>query len=133
MPGMLPLAPLTLSTMSMLDVNLLAKQLLPPNWRVFKWSYVLALLAPLKSINSEFEQFKSDTLMRVNLTAQTIVVEHHIRNITGLTYGVFINQTLIINQFVVNVPIGSIGHQNEIKIFLNKVIPAGRNYTLIFY
>lgn len=119
--------------MYFLDTVIFAKQMIPPNWRDYRLSFLIVLLTPFKSILNDFENFRTEAKSRVNLTAQTIVIEHHIKEITGLNYGVFINQTTIVNQFKVNVPIGSISFKNEIELFLKKIIPAGRNYELIFY
>ena len=107
--------------------------MLPPNWRGAKLSFAIALLAPLFNLLEDFQQFRTSAELRVNLSAQTIVIEHHIRAITGLNYGVYITQTSIVNQFKVNVPIGSINYRHEIALFLNKIIPAGKDYEILFY
>lgn len=116
-----------------LDTIIFAKQMLPPNWRDARLTFTIVLLGPFKSILIDFANFRNRTKLNVNLSAQTIVVEHHIKQITGLTYGIFITQTTVVNEFKVNVPAAAVEHKNSIMIFLKKTIPAGKKYELIFY
>jgi hypothetical protein len=116
-----------------LDTIIFAKQMLPPNWRDARLTFAIVLLAPFKSILLDFAGFRSRAKLNVNLTAQTIVIEHYIKQMTHLNYGVYISQTTVVNEFKVNVPITGILYKNEIQIFLKKIIPAGRKYELIFY
>ena len=119
--------------MFFLDTTILAKQLLPPNWRDARFLFIITLLAPFKRVMNDFTVFRKQTRLESNLSAQTIVVEYKIKQLTGLNYGVFISQTNTVNEFRVNIPVSAIGQKAKISFFLKKTIPAGRKYDLIFY
>ncbi len=125
--------------MYFLDLYRVILQIFPPNWRFKedgtdspKVDFLHVILTPFKHLLNDFEIFRNESELNINLTAQVMVVENHIRNITGESYGVYVADTAI-NQFSVNVPATSTNKENEIRQFLNKVIPLGRNYTINFY
>ncbi len=133
--------------MYFVDINILIKQILPPSWRYVKvpdgdggfedketgkFFFIKAILKPFDSLLSEFKDFRKSTKSKINLTPQVMVMEHHIKNITSLDYGVYISDVAI-GHFKVNVPDTAIAHENEILIFLNNITPIGRRYELNFY
>lgn len=126
--------------MYFLDINILIKQILPPNWRrnqlndnSGKVEFLNSISEPFKQLLNDFQIFRKDAKSRINLTAQPVVIENHIRTITGLSYGVFVSDTGQTNYFSVNVPISAQGFENDIKQFLGRVTPIGRKHTLNFY
>lgn len=130
--------------MFFLDFHILILQILPPSWRFYysdgnppvisgKVLFLRAVLAPFKHLLNELNLFRSQSKTKINLTAQTIVIVNHVRSITGLLYGVYIVDLQQANQFELNLPISAQNKEYEIRQFLNKVLPAGRLYTLNFY
>lgn len=126
--------------MYFLDIKVLIKQILPPNWRrnqlnenSGKVEFLNSISEPFKQLLNDFQIFRKDAKSRINLTAQPVVIENHIRTITGLSYGVFVSDTGQTNYFSVNVPISAQGFENDIKQFLARVTPIGRKHTLNFY
>ncbi len=133
--------------MYFLDLNILAKQLLPPNWRVIKetdgisaaekdsgeFNYLKSVLIPFKLLLDDFHAFRKQVVKNINLTSQTIIIEDHIKKITGISYGIFIQDGNQINYFKVNVPLLGQSKEKEIIQFLRKIVPAGRKYELLFY
>ncbi len=134
-------------TMYFLDLNILALQLLPPSWRVIKqtvgsttlerdsgqMNYLKALLKPVKLLLQDFNAFRKAAKSKVNLSAQTMAIEHHIEQLTGIRYGIFLLDDPAPNHFSVNVPVAGQTKEKEITQFLQKIVPAGRKYQLIFY
>ena len=133
--------------MYFLDLNILAKQLLPPSWRVIRetvgavttekdsgqMSFLKVALKPFKVLLLDFNTFRQEAKSKVNLSAQTMVIEHHIEQLTSIRYGVFVSDEDAPNRFSVNVPTNGQTKEQEIRQFLRKVVPAGRSYQLIFY
>ncbi len=135
------------STMYFFDLNILALQLLPPSWRVIKetvgtitternsgqMNYLKAVLKPFKLLLQDFHTFREQAKSKVNLSAQVVVIEHHIEQLTGIRYGIFVSDEAALNHFSVNVPVAGQTKEKEIIQFLQKVVPAGRKHQLIFY
>ena len=119
--------------MYFLNVNILASQLLPPHWRDARLMYMKAILKPFAVIIQDFTSFRTASKSAINLTPQTMIIEHHLKKITGISYGIFIADTSLPNHFKIHIPSGEQNHLNEITVFLKKIIPAGRKYELIFY
>ena len=133
--------------MFFLDFNMLILQILPPHWRHVrqntgtsidliysaKFLFLKTVATPFKFILNALIEFRISSYKKVNLTAQSIVIENHVRGITGLLYGVYIVDSITPGHFELNVPVGSMNHQNEITQFLQKVVPAGRIYSINFY
>ncbi len=133
--------------MYFLDIEILIKQLLPPSWRMIKetvgtvtierdsgqMNYLKATLKPFKLLLQDFHAFRKQAKSKVNLSAQVVVIEHHIEQLTGIRYGIFVSNEAAPNHFSVNVPIAGQTKEKEIIQFLQKVVPAGRKHQLIFY
>ncbi len=66
-------------------------------------------------------------------SAQTIVIERHIEQLTGIRYGIFVSDEAAPNLFSINVPVAGQTKEKEITQFLQKIVPAGRKHQLIFY
>ena len=116
------------------DIDILILQILPRNWRIApKIAILKAILKPFKELLNDIDTFRTDAISRVNLSAQTIVIEHHLKKITGEKYGVYVSDELPALNFSVNVPNNANGFQAEIESFLKQVTPIGRVYTLNFY
>ncbi len=126
-----------------LNLDILIKQLLPPNWRSSvvggfvvdsgKVNYLKSILTPFKLLLNDIKEFRLSTQTKINLTAEVIVVENHLKNLSGVQLGVYLSDSVQSNIFVVNIPVAGQPNENEIKSFLSKIIPAGRKYTLNFY
>ncbi len=129
------------------DIDIFIKQLLPPHWRYVKtpdgeggfedkeqgkFYFLKAVMSPIKSLLNDFKLFRASSKAKVNLNAQVMVIEHHVKTITGAIYGVYVTDHLD-NQFKVNVPVAHIAHSDAINSFLKKVTPLGRKYTINFY
>ncbi len=133
--------------MYFLDLTILARQLLPPSWRNIKttigtittekdsgqMNYLKTLLLPFKILLNDFHAFRKQVVKNINLTAQTLVIENHIKEITGISYGIFIQDGNQVNHFTVNVPLSVQAKEKDILQFLRNIVPAGRNYELLFY
>ncbi len=133
--------------MYFLDLNILAKQLLPPNWRINRtqistaiikrdsgyFNYLQAILKPFEAILNDFKAFGKEIKTNVNLSAQTIVVENHIEELTGIRIGISVSDGSESSSFSINIPIAGQSHQREIIQFLQKIVPMGRKCELIFY
>lgn len=132
--------------MFFLDFHILLLQIMPPHWRfkrfnngsfiqlnpTGKFLFLKSVTEPFKYILNQIQSFRFESRTKINLTGQTIVVENHIREITGEIYGVYIADGQV-NQFELYVPSSASSFEPEIIQFLNKVIPAGRIYTINFY
>lgn len=133
--------------MYFLDLKVLALQLLPPCWRTSKQTvgstttekhsgqvnYLKAVLAPFKLLLQDFNAFIKGAKSKVNLSAQVVVIEYHIEQLTGIRYGIFVSDGAVPNHFSVNLPIAAQTKEKQITQFLQKTVPAGRNYQLIYY
>ena len=94
--------------------------------------FLKAILKPFKLLLNDVNEFRIKTKRDINLSPQTIVIENHIRNLTGLIYGISISDG-VVNNFVINIPISGQTEETKITAFLNKIVPVGRNYSLNFY
>ena len=133
--------------MYFLDLNILALQLLPPCWRTSKQTagntttekhsgqlnYLKAVLAPFALLLEDFNAFRKGAKSKVNLSAQTMVIEHHIEQLTEMSYDIFVTDGTVPNHFSVNLPIVAQTKEKQIIQFLQKTVPAGRNYQIIYY
>ncbi len=129
--------------MYFLNLDILVKQLFPPNWRTSmvggslidsgKVNYLKSILAPFKLLLNDIIDFYQTTQTKINLTAEVIVVENHLKTLSGVQLGVYLSDSAQPNIFFVNIPVIGQINENKIKSFLNKVVPAGRIYTLNFY
>ena len=133
--------------MYFLDLDILIKQLLPPWWRIIRKQtptgiietdsgetyFLKSVVAPFKLILQDFYQFQNLTKQNINLSGQTMVIEHHIEQLTGIRYGIFILDEPQVNHFSVNVPVSGQSKEKQINQFLQKIVPIGRRYQLKFY
>ncbi len=120
--------------MYFLDLTVLSKQLLPPHWRsVEKVAFFTAILTPFAWVLNSFKMVRKETKNKLNLSSQVMVIEQHVRNITNLPYGIEVIDSTRPGTFLVRIPVAGMTHEENVKIFLNKTIPSGRNYRLVFY
>jgi hypothetical protein len=129
--------------MYFLNIVTYIKQILPPNWRISmqlgiltdsgKFKILKVLLTPFNLLINDFNAYRYNALSEINLSAQTYVIEHYLMKITNINYGIYLSDTTSPNVFKVNIPISVISHRYEISSFLNKIIPAGRKYTINYY
>lgn len=119
--------------MYFLDINILAKQLLPPTWRTSKkLQFFTTVLIPFNHILSDFKIFRKETKSRVNLSSQVIIIEEHVKNITGIKSGVDIIDGEQKNEFILKLPAAGMLYEKKIRLFLKKKVPTGITYELIF-
>lgn len=129
------------------SIDVFIRQFMLPHWRDVKVSdgeggyidkpsgkfyFIRSITFPFRSLLNEFKVFRQETNAKINLNAQVMVIEHHIKQITGAVYGVYVTDHLD-NQFKVNIPELYVEHKDEIQSFLKKVTPLGRKYSLNFY
>ncbi len=127
--------------MFFLNPDILIKQIIPPNWRYVpnsvnesgKYLFLKSISKPFNWILNSLIEFRSNTKTKINLTAEVIILENKLKEITGLTYGIYISDTITANIFEVHIPISAQIYRIEIQEFLNKVIPTGRIYSIIYY
>jgi len=133
--------------MYFLNLDILIKQLLPPNWRYVRTSnnnnvfvydsgktkFLKALLKPFKLLLNDFHFFRTNIKTKINLTAETIIVENHLKIITGISYGISLPDGILSGQFSVLIPAIVSNKEPEIKSFLEQIVPAGCKYQIIFY
>lgn len=116
---------------------------MPPNWR-FKtlastftesgqFLFLKSVTIPFNRLLYEFLFFNTETTSKINLTAETGIVEAHLSRITGVVYGVFILDEPATNNFEVSIPNSAIGHKREVTQFMNEITPIGRKFTIIYY
>ena len=126
-----------------ISIDSLIKQIMPPNWRHKKnistlaesgqYKFLKTVCKPFKSILNDFKLFRKETELKINLSPETIVIENHLMEITGVRTGIFLIEVAADNNFSVNIPLAGQPKENEVKQFLNRIVPIGRKFTLIFY
>ena len=120
--------------MYFLNLDILVLQLFPVHWRRVKGkvAFLKVILRPFKQLLNDFNFFRKSQKTNINLSAQVIVIENYIEMILKIRYGVFIRETTP-GRFLLNVPeVGRI-KEKQIKQFLNKILPLGRSYQIVYY
>ena len=120
--------------MYFLNLDILILQLFPVHWRnvTGKVAFLKVVLTPFKQLLNDFNLFRKSQKTDINLSAQVIVIENYIETVLGVRYGVFIREDTP-GHFLLNIPEFGRTEEKEIKQFLNKVLPLGRKYQIIYY
>lgn len=97
-----------------------------------KFHFLKSILKPFKDLLNDFEIYRRSTVKKINLSAETGIIEQQIQRIIGINQGVYILDG-VGKSFSLNIPIVGQANENEIKSFLKKTLPIGRKYDLIYY
>ena len=129
--------------MYLINLDILIKQYIPPNWRwktntsvlteSGQFRFLQTIFKPFKTTLTDFKVFRKQSTTKINLTPETMIVENHLAVITGVGYGISITDDTALNNFIVNVPNSALSFENEIKQFMNRITPLGRKFTINFY
>lgn len=112
-------------------------QILPPHWRAESWkiNIVSVVLKPLFDLIDEFNKYREETLSKINLNCQVIVLERHLNRILAykLNY-ISISDSENINEVYINIPATM---STEQLIILNKelkkYIASDKQYKIKYY
>lgn len=123
--------------MYLIDKNAFVAQILPPHWRKDQWrvNLVRALTAPFFKVITELREFRTSTLLKVNLNSQVIVLEQHLNRVAGYELNLIsISDSQNINEFFVNIPAPMSDEALlELTKEIKKYISADKRYQIKRY
>lgn len=123
--------------MYLIDKNAFVAQILPPHWRKDLWrvNLVRALTAPFFKVITELREFRTNTLLKVNLNSQVIVLEQHLNRVAGYELNLIsISDSQNINEFFVNIPAPMSDEALlELTKEIKKYISADKRYQIKRY
>jgi hypothetical protein len=112
-------------------------QILPPHWRVESWkiNILSVILKPLFDLIDTFNQYREETLSKINLNCQVIVLERHLNMILGykLNY-ISISDGANVNEVFINAP-STITQEQLILLNkeIKKYIASDKQYQIKYY
>lgn len=123
--------------MYLIDKDAFVTQILPPHWRKDHWrvNLVRALTTPFFKVIAELREFRTNTLLKVNLNSQVIVLEQHLNRVAGYELNLIsISDSQNINEFFVNIP-ASMSNETLLKLTkeIKKYISADKRYQIKRY